>query len=99
MATTQSTDPLLNRMKRIQGQVEGLTRMIEQKRYCVDVLTQIAAVRSALDALGVSVLTGHIEHCVAGEKHGSPHAHPEAAQRSPAELAEEVRLVLNRFLK
>jgi CsoR family transcriptional regulator, copper-sensing transcriptional repressor len=79
--------------------VDGLKRMLEEKRYCVDVLTQIAAVRSALDALGVSVLTDHIEHCVAGagdERHG---AHPEAATRTPAELSEEVRQVLNRFLK
>jgi DNA-binding FrmR family transcriptional regulator len=99
MATAQPTDPLQNRMKRIQGQVEGLGRMIEQKRYCVDILTQIAAVRSALDALGVSVLSNHIEHCVAGQKDAHSHAHPEAAERSPAELAEEVRLVLSRFLK
>jgi DNA-binding FrmR family transcriptional regulator len=69
--------------------------MIEDDRYCVDVLTQIAAVRSALDALGVSVLSGHVKHCVAG----TSHAHPAAGGRSPDELAREVETVLKRFLR
>lgn len=54
-----------NRVKRIVGQVQGVQRMIEQDRYCVDVLLQIAAARAALDQLGKLVLGSHIETCVA----------------------------------
>ena len=52
---------LRSRLNRIAGQVAGVQRMVEEDRYCVDILTQIAAVRSALDAVGVELLTGHIE--------------------------------------
>lgn len=54
-----------NRIRRIAGQIEGIGRMIEQDRYCVDVLLQVAAARAALDQLGKVVLRSHIETCVA----------------------------------
>lgn len=54
-----------NRVRRIAGQVEGLQRMIESDRYCVDVLMQVAAARAALDQLGKLILGSHIETCVA----------------------------------
>lgn len=57
-------DDLLKRLNRIGGQVEGIARMIADDRYCVDVLTQIAAVRSALDALGMRLLHDHAHGCV-----------------------------------
>ena len=53
------------RLRRIEGQVGGLLRMIEQDRYCVDVLTQIAAVRAALHKVEEQVLRDHVGHCVA----------------------------------
>lgn len=53
------------RLKRIAGQVEGIQRMIEQDRYCVDVLLQVAAVRAALDKVGKLMLGSHVETCVA----------------------------------
>ena len=49
------------RMKRISGQVASIQRMLDEDRYCVDILNQISAVRSALDALGVELLTNHVE--------------------------------------
>ncbi len=54
------------RLKRIEGQVRGLLRMIEDDRYCVDVLTQIDAVRAALHKVEEQVLHDHVSHCVAG---------------------------------
>jgi len=54
-----------NRVKRVAGQVDGIRRMIEGDRYCVDVLLQIAAARAALDQLGKLILGSHIETCVA----------------------------------
>ena len=54
------------RLKRIEGQVGGLLRMVEEDRYCVDILTQINAVRSALHKVEEQVLRDHVSHCVAG---------------------------------
>jgi DNA-binding FrmR family transcriptional regulator len=76
------------RINRIAGQVAGIQRMVGEDRYCLDVLSQIAAVRSALDQLGVQLLTGHIEGCVAQAEDG----------KRP-EMVEEIRTALSRFLK
>jgi DNA-binding FrmR family transcriptional regulator len=86
-----------NRLKRIAGQVAGLQQMIDGDRYCVDILTQVAAVRSAIDAVGVELLTSHLETCVAG--HGSGSEHECARPLSTEELMAEVRTTLGRFLK
>lgn len=93
----QNKAQLQNRLKRITGQVNGIQKMVEEDRYCVDILTQVAAVRSALDALGVELLTGHIQGCVAG--HGTETQHECAAKMTQEELIEEVRVSLGRFLK
>lgn len=83
------------RVNRIAGQVAGIQRMVDEGRYCVDVLNQIAAARSALDSLGIELLTRHLEGCVMGC--GEPHA--DAKGMSREELLAEVRTVLERFLK
>jgi CsoR family transcriptional regulator, copper-sensing transcriptional repressor len=92
-----SQKKLAARVKRISGQVGGIQRMLEEKRYCVDILNQIAAVRSALDALGVELLTSHLETCVLG--HGSGSEHERARPMSRQELLDEVKTSLSRFLK
>ena len=56
----------LKRLKRIEGQVRGLARMVEQDRYCIDVVTQIGAVRAALRKVEEEVLRDHVGHCVEG---------------------------------
>lgn len=94
-ATTQQR--LTTRVKRIAGQVAGIERMLADRRYCVDILNQIAAVRSALDALGVELLTRHLETCVLG--HGSDSAHDSARPMTQEELLAEVKTALSRFLK
>ena len=76
------------RINRVVGQVGGIKKMIDEDRYCVDILNQIAAVRSALDQLGVKLLTGHLESCVLGADECRQH-----------DLLEEVRVSLSRFLK
>jgi CsoR family transcriptional regulator, copper-sensing transcriptional repressor len=57
---------VITRLKRIEGQVGGLRRMVEEDRYCVDLLTQINAVRAALHKVEEQVLRDHVSHCVAG---------------------------------
>jgi DNA-binding FrmR family transcriptional regulator len=61
---TDRKDSLVRRLKRAEGQVRGLQQMIEDERYCIDILTQIAAVRAALDGVALKVLEDHVEHCV-----------------------------------
>ena len=55
-----------NRLRRISGQVDGLGRMVEEERYCVDILTQISAVQAALDKVALTLLNEHTKHCVVG---------------------------------
>ena len=59
-------DALVKRLHRIEGQVRGLERMVEEDRYCIDVLTQISAVTTALESLALRILDDHVQHCVAG---------------------------------
>lgn len=66
---------LLNRLKRIEGQVRGIRGMVEEERYCVDILTQVAAVQSALHSFNRVLLTNHIKTCVVDDiKNGEEHA-------------------------
>ena len=92
-----SQKKLVSRVKRIGGQVAGIERMLTDKRYCVDILNQIAAVRSALDALGVELLTRHLETCVLG--HGSESEHENSRPMTQQDLLDEVKTALSRFLK
>ena len=57
---------LLNRLSRIEGQVRGITRMVEEDRYCIDVLTQVQAVRAALARVESEMLKDHLDHCIEG---------------------------------
>ena len=73
MTTTTEThgyssnkDPLIKRLRRIEGQVRGIEGMVESDRYCIDILTQIAAVQAALDKVALGLLSDHAEHCVIG---------------------------------
>ena len=57
---------LVKRLHRIEGQVRGIEKMVEDDRYCIDILTQIAAVNTALESLAFKILDEHVRHCVAG---------------------------------
>ena len=62
---TKDRDALLGRLSRIQGQVRGVSRMVDEEAYCIDVLTQINAVKAAIDQVGFLLLEDHIKGCVA----------------------------------
>ena len=59
-------DALRKRLARIEGQVRGIAKMVEDDRYCIDVLTQISAVQKAIDAVALGLLDDHVRHCVVG---------------------------------
>jgi CsoR family transcriptional regulator, copper-sensing transcriptional repressor len=80
-------DALVKRLHRIEGQVRGIERMIDEDRYCVDVLTQIGAVTTALESLAYRILDEHVEHCVAGALASGD---PEVAEEKSRELLDAV---------
>jgi len=61
-----SKDQLLTRLRRIEGQVRGIEGMVQDERYCIDVLTQISAIQAALDKVALGLLDDHAHHCVMG---------------------------------
>jgi DNA-binding FrmR family transcriptional regulator len=63
---SEHKDALVKRLHRIEGQIRGLERMVEDDRYCIDILTQIAAANTALESLALTILDDHVRHCVAG---------------------------------
>ena len=63
---TPEKDKLVKRLHRIEGQVRGIEKMVSDDRYCIDIITQISAVTTALDAVAFEILDAHVNHCVAG---------------------------------
>jgi CsoR family transcriptional regulator, copper-sensing transcriptional repressor len=64
-------EELVNRLRRISGQVGGVERMVEEERYCIDILTQVAAIQAALDKVSLALLDDHARHCVVGATKGN----------------------------
>ena len=62
---SEGKDELLKRLRRIEGQTRGLQKMVEEDRWCPDILQQIAAVRAALDKVALGLASGHVQHCMA----------------------------------
>jgi DNA-binding FrmR family transcriptional regulator len=77
--------PVLKRLSRIEGQVRGVQRMVEEGRYCIDVLTQLAAVHEALRSVGRQILENHMQTCVARAMRSG---NPEEAERVGREMGE-----------
>jgi DNA-binding FrmR family transcriptional regulator len=63
---SKDKDALVKRLHRIEGQVRGIERMVADDRYCIDILTQVAAVNTALESLAFQILDQHVKHCVTG---------------------------------
>jgi len=82
---SMTKDDYLRRLRRIEGQVRGLQRLIEEDTYCIDVLTQISAVTSALQSVAVGLLDEHLRHCVSDAlSSGSPDAAAKVAEATRA---------------
>ena len=88
----QDKDLLVKRLHRIEGQVRGIERMVGEDRYCIDILTQIAAVKTALEQVGAKLLEGHVTHCV---RDALASGNERAADEKTAEMLEAVA----RFVK
>ena len=81
-------ETLVKRLHRIEGQVRGIERMVEDDRYCIDILTQIGAVNTALESLALKVLDDHVNHCVADAMSSG---NKKAADEKTKELLEAVQ--------
>jgi DNA-binding FrmR family transcriptional regulator len=81
-------ETLVKRLHRIEGQVRGIERMVEDDRYCIDILTQIGAVNTALESLALKVLDDHVNHCVADALSSG---NKKAADEKTKELLEAVQ--------
>ena len=88
---TATKEQLRDRLARIEGQVRGVSRMVDEDRYCIDVLTQISAIRAALDKVALGLLDDHARHCLVG--HGGGPADPD---EQVAELMGAVGRMLQR---
>jgi DNA-binding FrmR family transcriptional regulator len=84
----QDKDRLLKRLSRIEGQVRGVSRMVEDERYCIDVLTQISAIEAALEKVALGLIDDHTRHCVV-----------EAEGGERVEKVDELMAALGRFVK
>jgi DNA-binding FrmR family transcriptional regulator len=90
-ATSSSKDDLRKRLARIEGQVRGISRMVEEDTYCIDVLTQVTAATRALQSVSVRLVDEHLRHCVAsGMREGGDRAD---------ELVDEASRAIERLLK
>ena len=82
-----SKDGLLKRLARLEGQVRGVSRMVEEDRYCIEVVTQINAVRAALDKIALGLVDDHVRHCLRD---------PDRVEQNADELMEAVGRMLSR---
>jgi DNA-binding FrmR family transcriptional regulator len=85
---TENRGAVQKRLRRIEGQVRGVERMVEENRYCIDVITQVTAIQAALDKVALELLSGHAAHCVAG-----------AADGDKQELTDELMAAVKRLLR
>ena len=86
---TATKDQLQKRLRRIEGQVRGIQRMVDEDRYCFDVLTQISAIQAALDKVALGLLDGHARHCIVGG-HG---------EGQPEEMTDELMAAVARLMR
>jgi len=87
---TASKEQLLNRLARVEGQVRGVSPMVEEDRYCIDVITQIAAVQAALEKIALGLVDGHVRVCMQGEG-GAPQGPDERVQELMGAVGRLVR--------
>lgn len=86
---TASKEQLLNRLARVEGQVRGVRKMVEEDRYCIDVVTQVSAAQAALDKIALGLLDGHARVCM---------QHEGSAPEDPGERVDELMGAVGRLL-
>ncbi|MGV8978261.1 MAG: metal-sensitive transcriptional regulator [Cellulomonas sp.] len=88
---TDNRDDYLKRLSRIEGQVRGIARMVDEDVYCIDILTQVSAVTKALQAVSIGLVEDHLGHCVVDAARQSPEAGAEKVREAAVAIARLVR--------
>lgn len=86
---TATKDDLSKRLRRLEGQVRGIDKMVDEDRYCIDVITQISAVQAALDKVALGLLDQHARHCVVGGQ----------GEGKPEEMSDELMAAVARLMR
>lgn len=89
LSKNNDKDAIIKRLKRIEGQVKGIQKMVEEERYCVDILTQISAIRSAINKVGSIILENHMKGCVSQS----------IKQGNSEEMIDELMKTIDKFVK
>ena len=92
LAKNNDKEAIIKRLNRIEGQVKGIQKMVEDERYCVDILVQISAIRSAINRVGNIILENHIKGCVSNSI-------KEGETQESEELLSELMETINKFTK
>jgi CsoR family transcriptional regulator, copper-sensing transcriptional repressor len=87
---TPTKDQLLKRLRRIEGQVRGIHKMVEEDRYCIDVLQQMSAAQAALDKVAIQLLNDHVKHCMAAGA---------SDEKRMGEMTEEMMAAVGRLVR
>ena len=86
---SEGKEQLLKRLARIEGQVRGVERMVDEERYCIDIVTQISAIQAALDKVALGLLDDHAAHCIIGG----------ASDEPPEQLKDELMAAVGRLMR
>ena len=89
LSKTNDKEAIIKRLNRIEGQVKGIQKMVEEERYCVDILTQISAIRSAINKVGSIILENHMKGCVSQS----------IKQGNREEMIDELMKTIDKFVK
>lgn len=92
LSKTNDKEALVKRLKRIEGQVKGIQKMVDEERYCVDILIQISAIRSAINKVGTIILENHIKGCVSQSLKNDD-------VEATANMIDELMSTINKFTK
>jgi len=95
IVNAQDSKIIDRRLARIEGQVRGVRRMVEEEAYCVDILTQLTAVKSAIEQVSAAIASQHIKHCIVDQDQG----HEQAKSMTKEELLDELDEVLGRLMR
>ena len=88
---SSSKDALISRLAKIEGQIRGISKMVDGDRYCIDIITQISAIQGALGKVELSLLEGHVRHCLLGHGGG-----PETPEEQTAEVMHVVARMMSK---
>lgn len=97
MTPTETQRKIDRRLARVEGQIRGIRKMVRERAYCIEVLTQIAAARAAMNQVAAAVVSGHVQGCILDVPEG--HKHAQSTKMSHEDLLVELEITLSRLMR